>query len=314
MRVFVLGGTGSIGSAVVQELVQRGHEIWGLARSEVSAARLRELGAMPVAGDAAAPEVWAAKLLQVDAVIHASCDFNTGMDAIDRHLLDVLLPALAAQPKRPRFIYTGGCWLFGAAGDDVATEETPFHPLPDFAWMVPHLRRILETAEIDGIVIHPAMVYTPGGGVFLRFAREAIEREAIRVVESEAVRWPLVHSRDLANLYALALEKAPARSSYIGAAIDGLAVGRIARAFAMRRGTRRQQPQIIPAEMIAAELGAWAKGYALDQRLSGAKARRELGWKRASRARTRNRAASVTGVENEKPADTQRAFVKLCQF
>jgi nucleoside-diphosphate-sugar epimerase len=98
------------------------------------------------------------------------------------------------------------------------------------------------------------------------------------VVGSEAVRWPLVHSDDLANLYALALENAPARSSYIGAAIEGLAVGRVARALAKRFGTRRREPEIISAEVAAAELGDWAKGFALDQQLSGAKARRELGW------------------------------------
>jgi nucleoside-diphosphate-sugar epimerase len=278
LRVFILGGTGAIGSAVVHELIGRGHEVCGLARSDASAAKLGESGATSIAGDIAAPERWAARLPPLDAVIHAACDFNTAMGAIDRRLLDVLLPALAAQPKRLRFIYTGGCWLFGAAGDGVTTEETSFRPLPPFAWMVPQLRRVLKAPEIEGIVIHPAMVYTPGGGVFLRFARDAVEREAVRVVESEAVRWPLVHSQDLANLYALALEKAPARSSYIGAAIDGLAVGRIARAFAMRFGTRRQEPQIISTETIAVELGTWAEGYALDQRLSGAKARRELGW------------------------------------
>jgi nucleoside-diphosphate-sugar epimerase len=116
------------------------------------------------------------------------------------------LPSLAAQPTKPRFIYTGDGWLFGATGDDLATEQTPFHPLPAFAWMVPHLRRVLATPGIDGIVIHPAMVYTPGGGVFHRFAREAVEREAVRVVENEAVRWPLVHSADLATLYARAIE------------------------------------------------------------------------------------------------------------
>ena len=98
------------------------------------------------------------------------------------------------------------------------------------------------------------------------------------MVESEAVRWPLVHCEDLATLYALALEKAPARSSYIGAAIQGLAVGRIARAFAKRFGTRHQEPQIVSTDAIAAQLGEWARGYALDQRLSGAKAWRELGW------------------------------------
>src|SRR5688572_8326919 len=155
-----------------------------------------------------------------------ACDFSTAMGAIDRRLLDALLPALAAQPNRPRFIYTGGCWLFGATGDTVATEATPFDPLPAFAWMVPNLRRVLEATEVDGIVIHPAMVYAGAGGVFRRFARDALERDAVRVVASERVRWPLVHAEDLADLYALALECAPPRSSYIGAAIDGLANGR----------------------------------------------------------------------------------------
>jgi nucleoside-diphosphate-sugar epimerase len=279
VRVFVLGGTGSIGSALVRELIRRGHDVSALARSDVSAGKLSKFGATPVAGDIALPERWITRLPQVDAVVHAACDFNTEMAAIDRRLLDMLLPSLAAQPKKPRFVYTGGGWLFGATGGDIATEETPFRPLPAFAWMVPQLQRILEAAEVDGIVIHPAMVYTPGGGVFVRFARDAIERDAVRVVESEEVRWPLVHSEDLASLYALALEHAPARSSYIGAATEGLAVGRITRGFAKRFGMQRLEPEIIPAHAIAAELGAWAKGYALDQRLSGAKARRDLGWR-----------------------------------
>jgi nucleoside-diphosphate-sugar epimerase len=278
VRVFILGGTGSIGSAVVRELVSRGHQVHGLARSDASGKKLSGLGATPLAGDITSPEQWIGSLPRLDAMIHAACDYSTAMGEIDRHLLDVLLPALAAQPNKPRFIITGGCWLFGATGDEVATEQTPFRPLPAFAWMVLSLQRVIAAREIDGIVIHPAMVFEPGGGVFLRMAREARERDAIRVVQSEAVRWPLVHSNDLATLYALALEHAPSRSSYIGAAIEGLAIGRIARAFAKRFGTRQQAPEIISAETIATELGAWARGYALDQRLSGAKARRELGW------------------------------------
>ena len=278
MRVFVLGGTGSIGSAVVQALIRRGHDVLALARSDISAAKTNEVGATPILGDIAAPEPWTQRLPPVDAVIHMACDFSTAMGAIDRRLLDALLPALAAQPNRPRLLYTGGCWLFGATGDAVATEATPFSPFPAFAWMVPNLQRLLEASEVDGIVIHPAMVYAGGGGVFRRFARDAVERDAVRVVAGERVRWPLVHAEDLAGLYALALEGAPARSSYIGAAIDGLAVGRIARAFARRFGTRRPEPQIISPDAIACELGEWARGYALDQQLSGAKARRELGW------------------------------------
>jgi nucleoside-diphosphate-sugar epimerase len=280
VRVFVLGGTGVIGSAVMGELIARGHEVFALARSHQSSAKLGKCGATPIAGDIASPEPWTSSLPQIDAVIHAACDFNSDMGAIDRHLLDVLLPALGAQPNKVRFIYTGGCWLCGATGDALATEASSFRPLHAFAWMVPHLEHILASPEVDGIVIHPAMVYAvAGGGVFRRFAREAIEREAVRVVGSEDVRWPLVHSQDLAKLYALAMEHAPAGSSYIGAAIEGFAVGRIARAFAARRGTPHLEPQIISADEIATELGEWARGYALDQQLSGARAQAELGWR-----------------------------------
>jgi hypothetical protein len=67
VRVFVLGGTGSIGSPIVRELVKRGHEVWALARSDVSAAKLAGFGAIPVAGDIASPARWAISLPQVDS-------------------------------------------------------------------------------------------------------------------------------------------------------------------------------------------------------------------------------------------------------
>ena len=268
-----------IGSAVVRKLIARGHVVLGLARSEASAAKLAGFGATPLRGDIASPEAWTGRLPQLDAVVHAACDVDSDMGVIDRRLLDYLLPALGAQANKPRFITTGGCWLFGATGDAIATEETALDPLPAFAWMVPHLERVLAAPEVDGIVIHPAMVYTADGGVFARFARDAIERDAVRVVGGEDVRWPLVHADDLATLYALALERAPARSIWIGAANDGVMVGAIARAFARRFAARDQTPQIISADAAAAEWGEWARGYARDQRLSGDKARRALGWR-----------------------------------
>ena len=278
MRVLLLGGTGLVGSAILGELTSRGHEIIALARSEASAIKAQRAGASIIRGDIAAPGDWLPELPVIDAVIHAACDFASAMAEIDRRLLDGLLLHLASQRSRPRFLYTGGNWLFGATGDVVATEQTSFAPLPAFAWMVPHGLRVIESSAVEGIMIHPAMVYAGADGVFRRWAREAVERSAVRVVGGEAVRWPLVHRDDLARLYALALERAPARSSYLGVANEGLPVGRIARALARRRGTARMEPEVVSADMIAAELGEWARGYALDQRMSGAKARRELGW------------------------------------
>jgi len=122
------------------------------------------------------------------------------------------------------------------------------------------------------------MVYEPQGGVFGRFRADAIERDAVRVVGSEDVRWPLVHSEDRAALYRSALEASAPGETYLGAAIEGLPVGRIARIFARRFGTRHLDPEVISEDQIAAELGEWARGYVLDQRQCGDKARRCLGW------------------------------------
>lgn len=272
MRVFLLGATGSIGSAVLQVLIQRGHTVAALARSDTAAAKIEAAGAQAIRGDISEPEAWVGALPPIEAAIHMACDFASPMAKIDRALLDRLLPAAAARPDRVRFIYTGGCWLYGPTGDRIASEDSPFDPLPAFAWMVPHLQHVLADTTIHGNVIHPAMVHDGhAGGVFRRFAADAEAGRPIRVVGSEAVRWPLVHRDDLAQLYALVLEGAPPGESYIGVADEGVPVGDIARRFA-------GEIETVSADRIAHELGDWARGYGYDQRLSGAKARRELGW------------------------------------
>jgi nucleoside-diphosphate-sugar epimerase len=278
VRVLVLGGTGSIGASVVRELVRRRHAVVALTRSDASARKVAKLGAQPLNGDIKRPEKWIGALPPLAAVVHAASDFSTEVAQIDRRLLDALLPHLAGQRASAKFIYTGGCWLFGATGNIVATEATPLNPLPADAWLVTHMKRFFDTPGIEPNVIHPAMVYEPDAGVFSSFARDATEGRAIRIVAGETVRWPLVHSQDLANLYALVLEKGVPQESYIGSAIDGLPVGRIARAFAARFGAPGRTPLIVSADEIAAELGEYARGFALDQQLSGLKARRTLGW------------------------------------
>lgn len=278
MKILVLGGTGSIGAPVVRELVRRGHEVVALARSATSAETLRRLGAEPVAGDITQPQGWLAHLPAVDGIVHATGTFTDDEAAIDGRLLGGLLPYLSAQRRPLRFIYTGGCWLYGVGERVALTEETPFEPQECCAWTVPHIQLVLRAPGIEAMVIHPAMVYEPAGGVFSRFLSDARERQAVRVVGGTEVSWPLVHSEDLAVLYRLLLERGVPGESYLGVAIEGLAVGRIARAFARRFSTASAEPEVISEDEIVAELGAWARGYGRSQRLSGAKARRSLGW------------------------------------
>jgi nucleoside-diphosphate-sugar epimerase len=278
VRVLVLGGSGSIGAPVVRELVKRGHEVVALVRSNSAAQKVTRLGARARNGDIKSPHDWIGRLPPLGAVIHVASDFSNAVGDTDRRLLDALLPHLAAQPQKVRFVYTGGCWMFGETCNNLATEASPLRPLPADAWAVAHIQRVLDAPGLDPIVVHPAMVYEPAAGVFSSFARDAMQGRAIRIVAGENVRWPLVHADDLAHLYALVLENGVARQSYIGSAIDGLTVGRIARAFARRFGALDFKAQIVSADEIAAELGEWARGFALDQQLSGEKARRSLRW------------------------------------
>jgi nucleoside-diphosphate-sugar epimerase len=279
MNVLVLGGTGSIGRAVVRELVQHGDRVLALARSDDSARRLVAYGATPVMGDIVDPVPWLAALPPVDGIVHVAATFDESEEQVQGTLLDALI-AFLTEParRRTRLIYTGGCWLYGETNGSVTTEDSPFEPLAEFAWAVAHVARLRALPELDQVVIHPGMVYEATAGVFTRFHADATAREAVRVIGSEQVRWPLVHAEDLARLYRLALHAAPPRSTYLGTAIDSLAVGDVARAFAARYRTPRLAPDILSTEAAVAELGAWARGYAHDQRQSGARAREQLGW------------------------------------
>src|SRR5262249_12819130 len=159
----VLGGTGQIGAPIVTTLMNRGHEVLALARSAESAVRLQASGAEALRGDIQDPVVWLDALDQVDAGIHTACDFASDMGQVDQGLVDALIGRLSVLGRRRRLVYTGGCWLFGATGDRIATEDSPFDPLPAFAWMVRHLRRVLAAPSFDGMVVHPAMVYERDG-------------------------------------------------------------------------------------------------------------------------------------------------------
>jgi hypothetical protein len=79
LRVFILGGTGAIGAPIVRELVDRGHDVFALARSDFSAAKLSQFDATAIGGDISVPTHWAANLPRLDAIIHTPCDFNTDM-------------------------------------------------------------------------------------------------------------------------------------------------------------------------------------------------------------------------------------------
>lgn len=277
MHVLVLGATGVIGSAITDELLAHKYTVTGLARSDTSAQSLTAKGANVLRGDIIAPEKWQHAIHDVDAIIHVAITFGDDMGDVDRRLIEALIDEGAKRDRKVRLIYTGGTWLYGVTGDSVATEETPFDSIAPFTWMLDNIQTIMDADSLDGIVIHPAMVYTRDGGVLSRFLDSAKETGRVDVWGSLETRWPVVHQKDIASAYRLALENGKPGEHYNISAEDGVPVADMVEAISQRLGVTTE-PNIRTVAELVAEQGAWAEGPTLDQQMGSEKARRDLGW------------------------------------
>jgi len=278
MKILVLGGTGSIGSAVVELLLKKNHQVLALGRTPEALDSLRRVGATAVAGDLREPSAWISCCDQVDGVVHAAAAWGDQMAEFDRRAVEAILQRLQMSELEKAFVYTGGCWLYGETGDVVATESSKFKPLESFAWSIDTIDKVLSTNNIRGMVIHPAMVYDRDGGVFEHIFEDVKQLGYVRVVKGEGVRWPLIHRADLAELYLLMLEKGEHGDSFNAATNHGVAIGKLTRTIARRLGVS-STPIACDIETAKREMGSWAEGYAIDQQMSGDKARSLLGWK-----------------------------------
>ncbi len=278
MRVFVLGATGSIGGAVTDELLTHGHDVRALARSDASDLTLAAKGVDTVRGDIRDPAPWCSVVDDVDAIVHVAATFDDDMGAIDRRMLQALIAQTEHGAREIRFLYTGGCWLYGATGDIVATEKSKLTPIPAFAWMADNVRLAFAAKNLAVTLVHPAMVYERDGGVLSRFIASAHEDGAVEIWGSADTRWPVVHREDLASAYRLALEAGLPSNSYNVAAEQGVRVGDISAAVHNRLGLTKP-PVVRPVADAVAEHGAWAAGPALDQQMSAQRFMKDSGWR-----------------------------------
>ena len=228
-------------------------------------------------GDITMPETWMHLLEGIDGIVNVAATWDDEMAFVESLVADTILKATRHHETPLAYIQTGGCWLFGETADAVATEDTPYRPIAEFADAVPVLERVLTATHVRGMVIHPAMVYEKGGGVFSQYYDDAVVLRKIRVIGGPHVRWPLVHSADLGVLYALLLEKGKPGDVYCAAATEGVRTGTIIRTIAASLGIS-PDPEVMSIPEAIDEHGSWASGYAIDQQMSGQKAMDELGW------------------------------------
>jgi nucleoside-diphosphate-sugar epimerase len=270
MRVFLTGATGFIGGTIAERLRAGGHEVVGLARSEGSAAKLRELGYSVQRGDLEDAPNLAKGAREADGVIHAAAtDSYTHLVA-----LNAVLPAIAGTGKP--LVYTSGSLIYGETGPEPVGEDAPTSR--DFVpFHIVNEGLVLDPAwGIRGSSIRVPLAFGRGGGNLQVSMIELARRMGAAVyVGAGENRWSTVYVEDLADLYVRSLERAAAGAIFNAASGD-ISMADWALAISHAVGLPGETVSWSPAE---GRRRLDPRGvFELNQLLDGSRARRELGW------------------------------------
>jgi nucleoside-diphosphate-sugar epimerase len=277
MRVFVTGGSGLIGSAVVAELLGNGHTVLAIARSESSAVALQAAGAETMRGNLADLGALRAGAAKADGVIHLAFANDFSSPAAVAAAVAEEGAALAAMGEelidsgRPLITCSGTPYVPGRA-------STEADPLPTDGPVGGRSRSVMAVLDLashgvrSSAVRLPRTVHNEGRGGFAGLLTEMARRSGVSGYPGDgAQRWPAVHALDAAVLFRLALEKAPAGTAWHAVGDEGDAVRDIATVIGRRLG--------LPVEAVPQEaFGPLGPIFATDQPSSSAHTRRTLGW------------------------------------
>jgi nucleoside-diphosphate-sugar epimerase len=272
MTVVLTGGTGLVGSAVLQALISAGHDVTAIVRSDASAAKVSAAGATPVIGDITDTAWLQEQFAAADGAIHTASPGDATSADFDTAVVRAAVGAYSGTGKP--FVHTGGVWVYGS-GDDI-TEATPKNPPELTAWR-PAVEQIVLDADLRGVVIEPAIVYGGGQGLPALLAGPDADGN-IRLIGDGSQHWTTVSADQIAALYVLAYESSDARGYYIGANDDHPTVAELGAAAAAGAGTGEVVPET--AQQSRDRLFApLVDALLLDQVAGhGTRARTELGW------------------------------------
>lgn len=274
MRVFLTGGTGYVGSAVLESLVRGGHHVDALVRNSEGAAKVQARGAHPILGDLMQPASWRAAAAAADGSIHAAAQPGVRAKQVD----EIAVGVLTSLPRKSQrfLIYTSGIWVLGPA--PVAVDESaPLNPIEIVSWRPAHEQRILDTASagVRASVVRPGILYGSSSGIVGDLLKDAAN-SLVRVVGKGENHWPLVYDRDAGELYAR-IVNTPAASGVYHANDEGdETVNDIVAALGDHAHT---PPSIrhVPLPEARKKMGPYADALALDQIVRSPRSR-ALGW------------------------------------
>ena len=275
MKVALTGATGFVGSHVLTELQEHGHEVTALVRDDSRAEVIAARGATPAVADLYDRAAVVSLLRNTDGAIHTASPGDATSADLDSAVVDAAIDAFAGFGKP--YIQIGGLWIYG--NNTSITEESPFDPPALVSWKEPIERRLLGTQGMRGVVIAPGVAYGDGGGgvpgVLLGSPRDNASN--LIMLGTGQQHWSTIHVADLADFFRRTLEDDSAHGYYVVG--DGLnpTVAELTEAAADAAGALGAVPG--SDEEARARLGDYfAEVLLLDQGTTATKARAELGW------------------------------------
>ncbi len=275
MNVTLTGATGFIGSHIVTELQEHGHEVTALVRDDAQAARIAAVGATPAVVDLYDRPAVASKFGSTDGAIHTASPGDATSANLDSAVVDAATDAFAGTGKP--YLHISGDWIYGNNPD--ITEESPINAPAMVAWKEPIERRVLDSAGMRGVVIVSSVAYGDGGGAVpgLLLGSPRDEAGNLIMLGTGQQRWSTVHVTDLADFFRRALESESARGRYIIGDGSNPTVAALTEAAAV--AARAPGAVAGSDDEARARLGDYfAELLLLDQGTEAAKAQAELDW------------------------------------
>ena len=225
MKAFVTGGSGFIGQHIVQKLVARGDDVQALARSEASAAHLRQLGATVFMGDITDTASLRPAMEGCDVVFHVAAWYKLGApDLMNAEAINVggtrRVLRLAHELGIPKIVYTSTIAVYGDTQgqlvDETYYKEGPFLTEYDRTKWLAHYKVALPLIEKGApiVIVLPGGVYGPGDTSFIAQLMRMFYR-GLPVLPGADLTVTYAHVEDIAEGHLIAADKGKVGESYI---------------------------------------------------------------------------------------------------